>query len=99
MIKDANNQMLIVEKYERLINYLYPILQSMTRKHAIARNMILGDLLSAPSQMIVARLNYTLSKKIQNHCASLRPHGQVTLNGAILTILKQNLVWRLYDKD
>lgn len=48
MIKDANNQMLIVEKYERLINYL---------------------------------------------------HGQATLNGAILTILKQNLVWRLYDKD
>lgn len=62
MIKDTNNQMLIVEKYEKLIHYLYPILQSMPRKHAIARNMILEDLLSAPSQMIVAGKTGQVSK-------------------------------------
>jgi len=62
MIKDMNSQMLIVEKYERLIHYLYPILQSIPRKHGIARNMVLEELLSVPSTMIIAGKTRQVSK-------------------------------------
>jgi hypothetical protein len=34
--------MLIVEKYEKLINYLYPILQSIPRTHGVAKNIVLS---------------------------------------------------------
>ena len=37
-------QMAIMEKYETLIAYLYPIAQSMPRKHGIARDMFLRTL-------------------------------------------------------
>lgn len=41
-------QMLILEKYERVIAYLYPIAQSIPRKHGIARDMFLTCLLGIP---------------------------------------------------
>lgn len=37
-------QMAIMEKYETLIAYLYPIAQSMPRKHGVARDMFLSAL-------------------------------------------------------
>ena len=51
---DSNRQMLIVEKYEKLINYLYPILQSIPRTHGVAKNLVLTDLLIVPSMMMIA---------------------------------------------
>jgi len=45
--------MLIVEKYEKLINYLYPILQSIPRTHGVAKNLVLTDLLIVPSMMMM----------------------------------------------
>lgn len=42
------DQMAIVEKYEAVIAYLYPIAQSMPRKHGIARDMFLRCLLGQP---------------------------------------------------
>ena len=51
---NSTSQMLIVEKYEKLINYLYPILQSIPRAHGVAKNLILNDLLIVPSMMIIA---------------------------------------------
>jgi len=51
---NSTSQLLIVEKYEKLINYLYPILQSMPRTHGVAKNLVLNDLLITPSMMIVA---------------------------------------------
>ena len=50
---DSNRQMLIVEKYEKLINYLYPILQSIPRTHGVAKNLVLTDLLIVPSMMMM----------------------------------------------
>ena len=47
-IKEANtsyDQMAIVEKYEAIIAYLYPIAQNIPRKHSIARDMFLECLL------------------------------------------------------
>ena len=52
---DSNRQMLIVDKYEKLINYLYPILQSIPRTHGVAKNLDLTDLLIVPSMMIAGK--------------------------------------------
>jgi len=46
--KPCYNQMLIVEKYERLVQYLYPIAQSIPRKHGVAREMFLRQLFLVP---------------------------------------------------
>lgn len=37
-------QMAIMEKYERVIMYLYPIIQSMPRKHGKVKEMFLSSL-------------------------------------------------------
>ena len=49
-----SRQMAIVEKYDRVIFYLYPILQNVPRKHGIARDMMLQTLLSQVELIIVA---------------------------------------------
>jgi len=38
------DQMVIVEKYERVVNYLYPIAQNLPRKHGVAKDMFLKTL-------------------------------------------------------
>jgi hypothetical protein len=40
-IKPAYTHMVIMEKYEKVIDYLYPLAQSMHRKHGVARDMFL----------------------------------------------------------
>ena len=59
---DSNRQMLIVEKYEKLINYLYPILQSIPRTHGVAKNLVLTDLLIVPSMIMIAGKTGQVSK-------------------------------------
>ena len=47
VIKDIStsyDQMAIMEKYERFINYMYPIAQSLPRKHGVVRDMFLNVL-------------------------------------------------------
>ncbi len=44
IVRDENTvypALAIVERYEQVINYLYPILQNAPRKHGIARDMAL----------------------------------------------------------
>jgi hypothetical protein len=43
------DQMALIEKYERVINYLYPIAQSMPRKHGVMRDMFFS-LSSGPAK-------------------------------------------------
>ena len=56
------DQMAIVEKYERVIAYLYPIAQSVPRKHGIARDMFLQCLLGNPELLIQAGKSNQVSK-------------------------------------
>lgn len=42
------DQMAIVEKFERVIGYLYPIAQSIPRKHGVARDLFLQCLMRQP---------------------------------------------------
>lgn len=41
-----SEDLVIIEKYERVINYLYPIAQSIPRKHGVVRDLFLRALLS-----------------------------------------------------
>lgn len=54
--------MVIVEKYERVIAYLYPIAQSIPRKHGVARDMFLGCLLGQPDLFFQAGKSNQVSK-------------------------------------
>lgn len=56
------DQMAIVEKYERVIAYLYPIAQSMPRKHGVARDMFLQCLLGQPDLFFQAGKSNQISK-------------------------------------
>ena len=65
VIKDASvsyDQMAIMEKYERIIHYLYPIAQSMPRKHGIARDMFLTTLFNQSNLFYEAGKSNQISK-------------------------------------
>ncbi len=55
-------QMAIIEKYERVINYCYPIAQSMPRKHGIARDMFLKALFYQVELFYIAGKSNQISK-------------------------------------
>lgn len=55
-------QMAIVEKYESVIAYLYPIAQSLPRKHGVARDMFLRCLLGQPDLFYQAGKSSQISK-------------------------------------
>ena len=59
------DQMLIVEKYETVISYLYPIAQNLPRKHAVARDMFLETLLGQVELFIVAGKSNQTSRLYQ----------------------------------
>ena len=42
------DQMSIIEKYEKVISYLYPIAQTMPRKHGVVRDMFLKTIFTQP---------------------------------------------------
>ena len=56
------DQMAISEKYERVIAYLYPIAQSIPRKHGVARDMFLQCLLGQPDLFFQAGKSNQISK-------------------------------------
>jgi hypothetical protein len=56
------DQMAVVEKYERVIAYLYPIAQSIPRKHGVARDMFLNCLLGIPDALFQAGKSNQVSK-------------------------------------
>ena len=60
--KRSYEQMALVEKYERVINYLYPIAQNMPRKHGVMRDMFLQCLLGVPKEIYKAGKTNHISK-------------------------------------
>jgi hypothetical protein len=57
IIKDetaSSNQLAIVERYEAVIHYLYPILQSCPRKHGVVRDLMVRTLFQQVDLLIVA---------------------------------------------
>ena len=65
LIKDKNatpDQMLLVEKFERVINYLYPIIQRTPRKHGVVRDKALNCLFEQPDLIMQAGKSGQISK-------------------------------------
>lgn len=56
------DQMLIVERYERVVAYLYPIAQSTPKRHGVARELFLNRLLSVPGLLYEAGKSNQVSK-------------------------------------
>ena len=56
------DQMAIVERYERVVAYLYPIAQSIPRRHGVARDMFLACLLGQPDLFFQAGKSNQVSK-------------------------------------
>jgi hypothetical protein len=55
-------QMAIVEKYETVISYLYPIAQSLPRKHGVVRDMFLQCLLGQVQLFVEAGKSNQVSR-------------------------------------
>jgi hypothetical protein len=56
------NQMAIVEKYETVIAYCYPIAQNLPRQHGIAKEMFIRALLGQVALFIIAGKSNQVSK-------------------------------------
>lgn len=54
--------MRVLDKYERVVAYLYPIAQSVPRKHGTARELFLKCLLQLPESIVVAGKSNQVSK-------------------------------------
>lgn len=52
----------IVERYERFVDYLYPILQSVPRKHGVARDAILMAMFGEVELLIAAAKSKQVSR-------------------------------------
>jgi hypothetical protein len=59
---ESARQMVIVEKYEQVVNYLYPIFQNTPRKHGVARDMMLRTLFLQVELFIVAGKSRQVSR-------------------------------------
>lgn len=68
------DQMLIVEKYERVMNYLYPIFQSIPNKHSVLRTVAIEHLHKFPGLIYSAAKSNQISKLYfaDAHLAELR---------------------------
>lgn len=64
MIDEASShqQLAIVEKYERFIEYMYPVLQNAPRKHGIARDAVLRTMFGQVDLFIIAGKSRQVSR-------------------------------------
>lgn len=42
----VKDQLVIVQKYETFLAYVYPIAQNIPRKHGVAKEMLLHDMIA-----------------------------------------------------
>lgn len=59
---NSYDKMAVVEKYETVISYLYPIAQNLQRKHGVAREMFLQCLLGQVQLFIEAGKSGQISR-------------------------------------
>jgi len=61
-INSEYSQMAIVEKYEKVIAYIYPIAQSLPRKHGVVRDMFLKAMFTQVDLFYIAGKSNQVSK-------------------------------------
>ncbi len=60
--KIDGSQMLIIQKYERFLNYVYPVVMSIPRYHVTLKNIIVESLHQIPSLVYQATKSTHVSK-------------------------------------
>lgn len=61
-MSESNEQLLIVQKYETFINYLYPISQNIPREHGVAKAKFIDAMLGQVSLFQIAGKSNQISK-------------------------------------
>jgi hypothetical protein len=61
-IKSDANDLAVIERYYQVVNYLYPIIQSMPRAHGKFRDRLLEALIATPGQMYSAAKSTQVSR-------------------------------------
>ena len=81
----ATDVLAIVEKYEAFVNYLYPILQTAPRKHAVLRDVVLNALFPPIGGLYHASRSKQVSRlyAIDADFATLRSHLRFLAQGHI----------------
>lgn len=57
-----HDQLVIVQRYETFLTYVYPIAQNLPRKHGVAKEMFLRDMLGQVELFIVAGKSGQISR-------------------------------------
>lgn len=56
------NQLVVVQKYERFINYFYPVAQNIPRAHQVAKTMFIQDMLKQVNLFVIAGKTPNINK-------------------------------------
>lgn len=70
-----HDQLVIVQKYETFLAYVYPIAQNLPRKHGVAKEMFLRDMLGQVELFIAA------AEMLDNNGVEQESLGQAFLAG------------------
>jgi hypothetical protein len=72
----ATDALVIVQKYEAFVHYLYPILQSSPRKHGVVRDIVLAALFAPVEGLYRAARSRQVSRlhDVDGQFATLRFH-------------------------
>ena len=54
--------MVLIEKYETFLKYIYPVVQNIPRSHGVAKEMLLHDLLGQVKLFLVASKTSQMSR-------------------------------------
>lgn len=60
--KPGTDDLAVIERYDQVVNYLYPIIQSMPRAHGRFRDRLLDTLVSTPGEMYSATKSNQVSR-------------------------------------
>ena len=60
--RSGTDELSVIERYDQVVNYLYPIIQSMPRAHGRIRDRMLDTLVSTPGDMYAATKSSQVSR-------------------------------------
>lgn len=76
---DSHDQLAIVQKYERFVNYFYPVAQNIPRAQGVLREMFIRDLLGQVNLFIVAGKSNHIGRLYEADVYNLK----IALNGEL----------------
>lgn len=78
----SDNKLVIIEKYEEFVNYIYPVLQNIPRKHGIVKEQTIKLIFEAV-EMFYKALKSNMKSRLYEadaHLANIRWHLRFLAN-------------------